>query len=327
VLVLALGVLALSALGAAAAGLATGTGSGSEGARLGVSSPPPAAVGLRVLALVDKSRAIKLGNGGRGPRTLITYVRYPALAAPGAIDVRDAPPALGTADGPYPLIVFAHGFAVTPKLYARLLRSWARAGYVVAAPVFPSSRAGAPGGPDQADVVNQPEDVSFVISALLSRSRRPGDPLAGLIDPAQIAVAGHSDGGETALAAAYSHRFGDRRIDAAVVLAGAEMKGVGGYSFAKGGPALLAAQGTGDTSNEPRYTNAYFKRARRPKFLLRLIGAGHLPPYSRKQPQLGIVQRVTVAFLNRYLKREPVGAPRLAWLGDIRGESELVSDP
>ena len=67
-------------------------------------------------------------------------------------------------------VVFAHGFAVTPAIYSSLLQSWARAGFVVAAPLFPLSSAGAPGGPDENDVLNQPADMSFVITSLLAES-------------------------------------------------------------------------------------------------------------------------------------------------------------
>jgi predicted dienelactone hydrolase len=286
---------------------------------------PSFAVGLRVLRLIDRSRTIRLKGGRPGPRTLVTYVRYPALGAPGQTDVLGATPA--SAGGPYPLVVFGHGFAVTPQLYARLLQSWARAGYVVAAPVFPLGNADAPGGPDEADVVNQPSDMSFVISSLLSLSRPGAGSLAGLVEPAQIAVAGHSDGGETALAVAYSRRFHDPRVSAAVILSGAEMSGVGGYSFTQGRLPLLAAQGTADTFNEPKYTHAYFKLAPRPKFLLRLLGAGHLPPYTYQQPQLAIVERATIAFLDRYLKREPEALQRLVSLGGVTGTSVLLAEP
>ena len=303
------------------------------GASGGSEAPPPApalpepsfAVGLRVLRLVDESRTIRLKDGRSEPRTLVTYVRYPALGAPGQTDVPNAEPA--TAGGPYPLVVFAHGFAVTPQPYARLLQSWASAGYVVAAPVFPLGSADAPGGPDEADVVNQPRDMSFVISSLLSLNRPGAGPLAGLVDPARIAVAGHSDGGETALAVAYSRRFHDARVNAAVILSGAEMSGVGGYRFTPGSPPLLAAQGTDDIFNEPRYTNAYFELAQRPKFLLRLLGAGHLPPYTDQQPQLAIVEQVTTAFLDSYLKRESGALQRLVSLGGVAGTSTLVADP
>jgi predicted dienelactone hydrolase len=100
--------------------------------------------------LVDKSRTIQLADGASKPRALLTYVRYPALGAPGNGDVRNALPA--RSDGPFPLVVFGHGFALTPGLYARLLYSWAQAGYVVAAPVFPLENAHASGGPDESDL-------------------------------------------------------------------------------------------------------------------------------------------------------------------------------
>jgi dienelactone hydrolase len=286
---------------------------------------PPFAAGLRVLRLVDSSRTIRVPGVGRRARTLITYVRYPALGAPGATDLRDAPAA--TAAGPFPLVVFGHGFAVSPQLYAGLMRSWTRAGYVVAAPAFPLAGPGAPGGPTESDLPNQPSDMSFVISRLVAESRAGAGPLAGLLDQARIAVAGQSDGGVTALAAAYSRRFRDRRIGAAVILSGAETAGVGGFGFAPGTPPLLAAQGTADTTNEPRFSYAFFRDARRPKYLLRLLGAGHLPPYTRQQPQLGIVERVTIAFLDAYLRRTPGALGRLRSAGNVPRTAALLAQP
>jgi dienelactone hydrolase len=284
---------------------------------------PPFAVGVRVLRLLDSSRAIHLAGGRTQPRALLTVVRYPAVGAPGDGDVFGA----RAAPGPFPLVVFGHGFATTPTLYARLLQSWARAGYVVAAPVFPLENANAPGGPDESDLVNQPTDMSFVISRLLAQSASASGSFHGLIDPAQVAVAGHSDGAETALALAYSRKFRDRRVRAAVILSGAEMPGVGGFSFAPGSPALLAVQGTADAINEPRFTYAFFKLARRPKYLLRLLGAGHLAPYTDQQPQLGIVQHVSVAFLDRYLKRILLTGQQLRSLASGSHTAALLAEP
>jgi dienelactone hydrolase len=290
-------------------------------------APTPAhfAVGVRVLRLVDAGRTIRLPGGRAAPRTLLTYVRYPALGRAGRSDLLNAPAA--RAAGPFPLVVFGHGFAVTPRLYGHLLDSWARAGYVVAAPVFPLANANAPGGPDESDLVNQPSDMSFVISSLLGESSAPGGPLEGLVDATQIAVTGQSDGGVTALAAAYSRRFRDRRVSAAVVMAGSEMSGVGGYGFRRGGPPLLAIQGTADRINEPRFTYAFFKAARQPKYLLRLLGAGHLPPYTRQQPQLALVERVTIAFLDGYLKRSRTTLHQLVGLGNVPRTAALFADP
>ena len=278
-----------------------------------------------MLRLVDAGRTIELPNVPREPRTLLTYVRYPALGAPDRTDLLNAPAA--RADGPFPLVIFGHGFAVTPALYARLLQSWARAGYIVAAPVFPLENANAPGGPDESDLVNQPADMRFVISRVLAASSAGSGPLAGLVDPTQIAVTGQSDGGDTALAVAYDRYYRDPRVSAAVILSGAEIPGLGGFTFPPGGPPLLATQGTADTVNPPSFTNAFFNAARRPKYLLSLIGAEHLPPYSDQQPQLAIVERVTIAFLDGYLKHSPGAPARLASLGSVPGTASMVAEP
>jgi dienelactone hydrolase len=280
-------------------------------------------VGLRVLRFTDASRLIRHPDGTTEPRSLLTYVRYPARGNRHVTDRSNAP----AAAGPFPLVVFGHGFAVAPNFYRRLLQAWARAGYVVAAPVFPLENPDAPGGPDESDLINQPADMRFVISKMLGASSAPAGPLRGLVDPSRIAVSGQSDGGDTALALAYDSRLRDRRVGAAIILSGAELPGLGGFTFAPGTPPLLATQGTADTVNLPSLTSEFFAAARTPKYLLSLLGAEHLPPYSDQQPQLGIVQRVTIAFLDGYLKRRALALKRLSSLGDVPGVATLVARP
>jgi predicted dienelactone hydrolase len=224
-------------------------------------------------------------------------------------------------------VIFGHGFAVTPDLYKRMLQAWTRAGYVVAAPVFPLENANAPGGPDESDLVNQPADMSLVISSLLAASGAGSGPLKGLVDPAQIAASGHSDGGDTALAVAYGSALHDPRVRAAMILSGAEIPGISAPTFAGGGPPLLAVQGSADTVNPPSLTEAFFKPAQRPKYLLNLPGAEHLPPYSVQQPQLGIVERVTIAFLDLYLKHSSRASQRLLASGNVSGMAALTAEP
>ena len=284
----------------------------------------PFAVGIRTLTFVDASRTVRFPGRPPEPRTLVTVIRYPAQGPPGRTDVRGAPPA--AAGGPFPLIVFGHGFAVTPGPYAQLLEAWARAGYVVAAPIFPLGNAHAPGGPNESDIVNQPRDMSFVITRMLALDGARRSLFSHLIDRSEIAVSGQSDGGETALAVAYDRYYLDRRVRAAVILSGAQLPG-GGFAFPTASPPLLAAQGTADTINRPGNTYAFFNAAPRPKFLLQLLGAPHLPPYTDEQPQLGIVERVTTAFLDRYLKQGHGDLRAMARDGNVAGVAALQADP
>jgi dienelactone hydrolase len=244
-----------------------------------------------VLHLVDRSRTIRLPGGKRVARPVTTYLWYPPAA---------------DGNGPWPLVVFGHGFATTPFRYRRLLQAWAAAGYLVAAPVFPLANAHAPGGPNENDIVNQPRDMSFVITRLLAASASPESPLHGLVDGARIAVTGQSDGAETAFATAYERRWHDRRVRAAVILSGAEL---GGHApLISHSPPLLAVQGTADRINPPIYTLDLFHAVGRPKFLLLLRHAGHLGPYTVPGPRLAAVDRVSIAFLDHYLRGQPLGA-------------------
>jgi dienelactone hydrolase len=309
-LAVAAGVLALVAVGyAATASVRSPSPAPDSAAPSGVTTATGAAVpiGLRVLRLVDRSRVAVFRDGRSGPRTLVTYVRYPRSGG-----------------GPFPLIVFAHGFALLPGDYAKLLDAWTRAGFVVAAPVFPVENEHAPGGPDESDLINQPGDMSFVVSRLLAASAGERSPLHGLIDPARIAVAGHSDGAETAFAVAYEEHFVDRRVRAAVILSGAELPP---ETVVRGGssPPLLAVQGTADPINPPSASYALFRAVARPKYLLRLLGAGHLPPYTTAVRQLGVVERVTIAFLDRYLRAGTL--EQLVAAGRAPGIARLTSDP
>ncbi len=263
---------------------------------------PAPRIQLRVLRFVDSSRRAHFSNGTSGPRVLVTEVRYPTGGHP-----------------PFPLVVFAHGFIETPDVYVRLLDTWVAAGFVVAAPIFPVESPNAPGGPSESDLENEPGDLSFVISRLTA----PASPLRGLIDSRRIAIAGQSDGAEAALSVAYDSRFRDRRIDAAMIMSGAALPG-----FAEpppGSPPLLAVQGTADPFNAPATTTSYYGLMRRPKFLLWLIGAAHLEPYTTTDRWASIVDRATTAFLEHYLQGAPLRP--LIDAGTQAGVARITSNP
>jgi dienelactone hydrolase len=205
--------------------------------------------------------------------------------------------------GRSPLVVFAHGFQVGPAPYTALLQTWAAHGYVVAAPEFPLTDAAVAGSNlDEADIDNQPADVRFVTNFLVSSS-----PVAAQIDPGKVAIAGHSDGAETALAAATSPAGVGQPVYRAVIAFGVQpVPGAAGRN-----PPILVGQGDEDTINPPSYGYSTFAAAASPKYLLVLRGGGHLAPLEAGSAWLPGIEAETEAFMDAYVAGdEPVGAIR-----------------
>jgi dienelactone hydrolase len=157
----------------------------------------PAAGSAPAIPFAIKERTVTFKRGKTRP--LKTTIWYPAGA------------------GPFPLVLFSHGLTSEPSAYASILRAWARAGFVVAAPAYPHTAYGVKDF-DVLDVINQPADASYVISQVLGLGMTDGDSLKGLIDSGRIAAAGHSAGGITTIGMFSGNR--DDRLKAGIVLAG-----------------------------------------------------------------------------------------------------------
>jgi dipeptidyl aminopeptidase/acylaminoacyl peptidase len=184
-----------------------GTTSATTSAAAAAASRPQPAVEVRTESFVDSTRGTGAHSGlpATDTRSLPTKVFAPADGQPGR---------------PYPLIVFAHGSGGLGTDYDVLLRTWAAAGYVVAAPAFPVATADAEPGAWIEDLPNLPADVSFVADQMVKSE-------AGLVDPGRIGAAGHSMGAMVTLTVAANTCCHDARVKAAVVLAGRETPGSG----------------------------------------------------------------------------------------------------
>lgn len=280
-----------------------------------VPPPPPSVVRTtapvaRIDAdFVDTARpAVPRGDAAAADgRLLRTVIRFPD--APGA--------------GPFPLVVFAHGYATSTAAYAPLLDDLAAAGYVVAAPELPvtSTAFGDDVGEREPDV--QVDDISFVISSVLDLGAGDG-PLHGVVHDGPVAVIGHSDGGITAAAVAFASRVRDPRVAAAVVLSGARGD-FGGTWFLPGGPALLAVHGDADTVNPFASSQTLYgsDRSGSPRYLVRVRGGGHTDAFLSDRTRPALVVLVD-DFLRAALGTDPDAAARVATDAWVPGLLDLL---
>jgi len=260
-----------------------------------------------------------LGAAGAhlGPRTLVTTVRYPLVPR------SSGPP---QARSGFPLLLFAPGFMQCGGPYAPLLRAWASAGYVVAVVNFPQTDCHVGARAYEPDLVNQPADMSYVLSRLLALNAQPHDPFSGLLNAHEIAAAGQSDGGDTVAALAANACCTDRRITAAAVLSGAEWPPMPGRYFAHGAPPMLFVQGSADTVNPPWTSLQLYQQDQgRARYYLDLFGANHLLPYWGTNPVERLVARVTLAFFDRYVLGQPQARATMTRDGNVSGTAALVS--
>ncbi|HAM02740.1 MAG TPA: hypothetical protein DCQ30_11035 [Acidimicrobiaceae bacterium] len=255
-----------------------------------------------------------------GPsRSLPTAVWFPATTAGGTTP--------NGVHAPYPLVLFSPGYDVDLTPYTTLIEDVASAGFVVAAPLYPHTAPNDPTGVNENDIVNHPADLRFVITTLLGDAQQPGTTLSGLLNGSAIGLAGHSDGGDVALAVGADSCCFDRRVKALAVLSGAELAAFGGSYFT--GPVLpmLVVQGSADTINPPPCSTQIYDGAPAPKYYLDLLGAGHLPPYADSGPDRTAVARVVTDFFDATLAGQQAGTPAMGTDGNVAGVAAFTTAP
>ena len=208
------------------------------------------------------------------------------------------------AAGHFPLIVFGHGYAITPGAVrgsaprlgeSRLRRRRARV------PARERERARRA---ERVRPPNQPADMRFVIARLLAASNGAHRPLHGLIDGA----ASRSRAIPTV-----PRRPCSWPTTRATVTRGSRSRpplrraaAPGGIAF--GGPARRCwprrERPTRSTRPRSRTPSSPSRRARNSSS--DCSAPSTFPPYTGEQPQLSVVERVSIAFLDHYLKGAPL---------------------
>jgi alpha-beta hydrolase superfamily lysophospholipase len=267
---------------------------------------PPFAVGMLRTTFIDPTRP----TPARGPtpaserRELPTTIRYPVPGVPQPVETSSA----ASLPGSFPVVVFAHGFALADFTYPRFLHDLASEGFVVADPELPLSSAALPGPAMQGDEVEQARDLSFVVDRLLDPATRP-TPLAGLTLTAPVAVAGHSDGGITAIGLAANACCADARVGAAVILSGALGHFPGSW-FTATSPPILLVHGDADEVNPLASSATIYDVARSPKLFVVVHGGSHIGAFEDDARRPAVAHLIG-EFLRAYLLHDTDAQARL----------------
>ncbi len=258
------------------------------------------------------------------PRVLDTVIWYPAPAGSEPIDptynaVVDAP--LDNSAGPYPLLMFSHGSCGIPTQSTFLLPLLASYGFVVAAPPHPGNTLldfpNCGTTQTQLDSAHErPQDILFVLNALLAATSDATSPFFGAIDANRLGMSGHSFGGFTTYVVASM----EPGLKMALPMA----------PFATGGPPLtipsLTMLGQIDSVVSDDAIRSAYSAASAPKYLVEIANAGHFafsdkcfpgpdcnPPATLTQDEAhDAVRRWVLPFVEVYLAGDMRFSPFLA---------------
>jgi dienelactone hydrolase len=173
--------------------------------------------------------------------------------------VADAEPAAG--DGPFPLVLFSHGFLGFPEQSADLTTHVASWGFVVAAPDHVERSLGGLLG-TAAQGIARSEDVEVLQATIVAVG---SSPFGELLDVDALAVIGHSAGA----LAAYQLAQADDRVDGFVSYAGA------GGAPPPSAPGMVML-GSADGVVPPDASRELYELLAAPKYEVEIAGAGHL---------------------------------------------------
>lgn len=223
-------------------------------------------------------------------------------------------------EGPFPLIMHAHGMDGTSAKFSQLLSHWAEAGYVVVAPNFPRTNGETPEElRDLADYLNQPGDVTFTLDQVLEMNE-PGGELAGAIATDHMGISGLSLGGATTYPLLFNSCCRDERYVSGILMSALELPFEDHtYDYSRRIP-ILAFAGTDDSSIPYELQQEILGRLGGPIWNVTLPGGQHSQPFENNpSPQDDLVFASTVDFWELTLRDDEAAAERLATDATVEG--------
>jgi dienelactone hydrolase len=303
-------------------------------------APDPGQPGPYAVDRTSQSFARTLPNGQT--RTIETQIWYPVAKDAPATPAQLAP-RTATIGGPFPLLVFSHGYQGSPQNYSLLFRHLVSHGFVVAAPDHRDCKSQCGAAEYAQEVAVRPADVSMVLDGMLALDEGDDPLYRHLVDPKRVAVAGHSFGGWTTLVVLQQ----DPRFVAGLAMAPATWNTPSPDAHQVSKPLLLMA-GVVDSMVPYALTAHFFADvpASAPDhYLLAVQSAGHQffdrcgpngvttsCAASMPQPQLQALEnRVGTAFLLKYVAGLRVTDEQLGLHDDspeyavVKGSAETVA--
>ncbi|MEZ5238489.1 MAG: hypothetical protein R2716_05910 [Microthrixaceae bacterium] len=225
-------------------------------------------------------------------------------------------------EGPFPMVVHAHGMDGTSAKFSELLGAWAEAGYLVVAPNFPRTNGDAGAElRDLGDYVNQPADMTFVLDSVLDMAGQGGE-LEGLVAEDHIGVSGLSLGGATTYPLLFNDCCRDDRYRSGLLMSALELPyDDSAYDYTRRIP-VLAFSGTDDASIPYEVQQDTIAKVAGPKWNVTLPGGQHSQPFeNRPSPQDELVVATTIAFWDMTLRGDAGAADRLVRSATVEGLS------
>ncbi len=272
---LGLAALALLLLGALLAACGGGDNESAPAADPALAGPYP--VGVTELTFVRDSTTT--GES----RILSTIIWYPAddsaRKQPEDVLLKGVIDAKPTGDNlPLPIVIFSHGSGGTPYQSTYYTRHLASYGFVVVAPPHPGNTLAdcLPCTDTEAlldSFRNRPDDITFVLDALLARSADPGSLFYETLDADRVGVSGHSFGGLDTVRLAGS----DSRFSAALAMAPPGSSRIGEERLEIEIPIMIIGGGLDNVApleEQQEYFDSIDPKGP-PHFLLALLLGGH----------------------------------------------------